>query len=113
MNPVVPMAAYPDLAFRDGSSLRQVASLSALGPGRYYVDQAADRLWINDDHAGRLVAAALSVDDWTQRRSASAMGVTSDGKTFWLPLQAGTRLTPPTDAGGVRFRSGPAGNATW
>jgi hypothetical protein len=43
-------------------------------------------------HARTGVEAAVSVDDWTERRSGSAMGVTSDWNAFWLPSQADTRL---------------------
>jgi hypothetical protein len=74
MNPAVPMAAYPDLAFLDGAPLRQVASLSGLGPGRFFVDQAADRLWIGDDPAGRLVEASdLSWAIWFNSAHGSSL----------------------------------------
>ncbi len=58
IHPDRPMAAYPDQAFLDGRSLAQVATLGELGSGRFYVDPAADRLWIGDDPAGRTVAAS-------------------------------------------------------
>jgi hypothetical protein len=78
IDPAVPMAAYPDLAFLDGSPLHQVASLSALGPGRFFVDHAADRLWIGDDPAGRLVEASdLSWAIWFNAAHGSSLrGVT-------------------------------------
>ena len=58
IDPNNPMAAYPDQAFLDGVPLAQVASLGALGAGRFYVDNAADRLWIGDDPSGRTVDAS-------------------------------------------------------
>jgi hypothetical protein len=58
IDPANPMAAYPDQAFLDGAPLAQVATLDALGAGRFYVDNAADRLWIGDDPTGRTVDAS-------------------------------------------------------
>lgn len=78
IDPAVPLAAYPDLAFIDGSPLRQVASPEALRPGTFYVDQAADRLWIGDDPEGRLVEASdLSWAIWFNAAHGSSLrGVT-------------------------------------
>jgi hypothetical protein len=58
IDPNNPMAAYPDQAFLDGAPLAQVATQGALGAGRFYVDNAADRLWIGDDPAGHTIDAS-------------------------------------------------------
>ena len=53
-----PQARYPDEVFVDGRQLDQVLSRAALRPGTFFVDAAADRLWLADDPRGRDVAAA-------------------------------------------------------
>jgi hypothetical protein len=58
IDPNNPMAAYPDQTFLDGVPLAQVATLGALGAGRFYVDNAADRLWIGDDPSGHTIDAS-------------------------------------------------------
>ncbi|MBB4908563.1 right-handed parallel beta-helix repeat-containing protein [Actinophytocola algeriensis] len=37
--------------FRNSTQLLRVASLSALGPGKFYADYAANRVWVRDDPA--------------------------------------------------------------
>jgi hypothetical protein len=58
IDPRVPMAAYPDQAFFDGQPLRQVARLGDLAAGTFFVDQAADRLYVGSDPSGHTVEAS-------------------------------------------------------
>lgn len=54
-----PRAGYPDMAFIDGQPLAQVASKSAVVPGTFYVDEAADQLFIGSDPAGHTVEGSV------------------------------------------------------
>ena len=58
IHPNRPEAAYPDQVFLDGTPQRQVLSRSAVVPGTFYHDRAADRLWIGHDPTGKLVEAS-------------------------------------------------------
>jgi len=53
-----PYAAYPDMVFRDGVPLQQVGSRSELVSGTFYVDYAADRLYVGSSPVGRQMAAS-------------------------------------------------------
>lgn len=46
-----PMAAWPDMVFRDGAPLWLVASMPATG--QFSVDYTANRVWVADNPAGR------------------------------------------------------------
>lgn len=59
VDPAFPMAAHPDMVFVEGRPLKQVASRAAVGAGTFFVDDAADRLYIGTDPAGRQVEASV------------------------------------------------------
>ncbi|GAA2737155.1 hypothetical protein GCM10009867_23250 [Pedococcus aerophilus] len=66
VNPAFPMAAHPDMVFRDGVSQRQVKSLSLVKPGTFYLDTATSQLYVGSDPSGAAMrgtdlAKALSV----------------------------------------------------
>ena len=68
-NPTHPMAGAQDMVFRNGQPLRQVATLAAVGPGRFFVDTALGHLYIGDSPAGATLEAsnrdlALHVSGW-------------------------------------------------
>ena len=50
-----PEAGWPEQFFLDGQQLAEVTSRAAVVPGTFFHDRAADRVWIGDDPAGRLV----------------------------------------------------------
>ncbi|HZF67024.1 MAG TPA: right-handed parallel beta-helix repeat-containing protein, partial [Gemmatirosa sp.] len=86
-------AAYPrcnrahDL-FRDDVPLRHVASLAELGPGRWYFDYAADKIYLADDPAGHTVEASVTA----QAFAGPASNVTVRGlvvEKYANPAQAG------------------------
>ena len=52
-----PSCVYPEKVFVDGSELQQVASLAALGTGKFFFDYAADQIYLADDPTGRTVEA--------------------------------------------------------
>jgi parallel beta-helix repeat protein len=58
VNPSHPMAAHPDQVFINGTALDQVGSRAAVKAGNFYVDYAADRLYIGSDPAGKTVKAS-------------------------------------------------------
>jgi parallel beta-helix repeat protein len=55
IDPAFPLAAWPEMAFRDGRPLRQVSSRGAVVPGTFFVDDPANRVFIGDDPAGHTV----------------------------------------------------------
>ena len=59
LDPAYPMAAHPDQVWIDGKAQHQAASRSGLGPGQFYVDDAADRLYLGSDPSGRSVRASI------------------------------------------------------
>jgi hypothetical protein len=66
---------YPEQLFVDGEPWWQVSSISQLGPGRWYFDYGADRVYIGANPSGRLVELATTA----QAFKSSASGVTVSG----------------------------------
>ncbi len=61
VNPAYPMAAHPDQVWINGVAQQQVGDAGAVGPGRFYVDYAAQRLVIGSDpNAGEVRASVLA-----------------------------------------------------
>jgi len=58
LDPAFPLAGEPEMVFVNGRPLRQVATKSAVEPGTFSVDEAADALYVGDDPTGSLVEAA-------------------------------------------------------
>ena len=58
VNPNHPMAAHPDQVFVNGTALDQVGSRAAVKSGSFYVDYAADRLYIGSNPDGKTVKAS-------------------------------------------------------
>lgn len=56
-----PLAGKPDMAFLDGTPLRQVGSAAAVVPGTFAVDRVGHRLVIGSDPAGATVEASTRV----------------------------------------------------
>ena len=59
VDPAHPMAAHPDQVWVDDVALQQVGALEAVGPGRFFVDEGADRLYLGTDPSGRDVRASF------------------------------------------------------
>lgn len=53
INADYPMAAHPDQVWIDGVAQEQVASLSSVSAGKFYVDYASDGLYLGSDPTGR------------------------------------------------------------
>jgi hypothetical protein len=53
-----PMAAHPDQVWVDGVAQRQVGSRAAVVPGTFYVDEAAQRLFLGTSPSGHSVRAS-------------------------------------------------------
>jgi parallel beta-helix repeat protein len=58
LDPAHAMAAHPDQVWVDGNGQRQVGSRAEVGPGTFYVDEAAQRLFLGTSPAGRSVRAS-------------------------------------------------------
>jgi hypothetical protein len=51
---------YPEEFFIDDAKLRHVASLSQVGPGTWYFDYPADKIYFRDDPAGRKIETSVA-----------------------------------------------------
>lgn len=51
---------YPDDVWRDSTRLARVLSPGALGPGRVFIDYAADRIWVADDPTGATMELSVT-----------------------------------------------------
>ena len=58
VNPSYPMAAHPDQVWIDGVAQTQVASLSQLRAGTFFLDEATSQLHIGSDPTGETVEAS-------------------------------------------------------
>lgn len=58
VSPNAPMAAHPDQVWIDGARQKQVASLSAVTAGSFFLDESTSRLYVGSDPGGRSVAAS-------------------------------------------------------
>ncbi len=56
--PSRPVAGWPEQFFVDDRNLVEVANVEAVGPGTFFHDRGADRVWIGDDPVGRHVAGS-------------------------------------------------------
>jgi parallel beta-helix repeat protein len=71
-----PMAAHPDQVFVDGAALRQVGSREQVEAGAFFVDEAADRLYVGSDPRGRDVRASDLTEAITvQSQSSTLRGI--------------------------------------
>jgi parallel beta-helix repeat protein len=68
-----PLCTSSDDVFLDDKLLRRVASASELGPGRFFFDYAAQKIWIGDNPSGRRVEAAVA----TRAFAGAAAGATN------------------------------------
>jgi hypothetical protein len=59
VDPAFPMAGYPDMAFVDGTPLRQVGQRADVAAGTFFVDEVSSKLWVGDDPTGRKVEASV------------------------------------------------------
>jgi hypothetical protein len=73
INPSYPYAAWPDQVWVDGTALRQVGSAGAVTAGTFYVDYAADKLYVGTDPTGKTVRASDLVVGMTVLGSGSVV----------------------------------------
>lgn len=70
IDPKYPLAGHRDMVYINGRSLRQVGSRALVGPGKFYVDAARNRLYIGNNPAGKIVEATAlyqAFDIWKGR----------------------------------------------
>jgi parallel beta-helix repeat protein len=70
---------YPEDVYRDNVLLTRVLSLSAVGPGTFYFDYAADRIYVGDNPAGHTLEAAAKEYAFTGTAQGAGSGVTIRG----------------------------------
>jgi len=73
VDPGYPMAAHPDQVWFDGKAQSQVGSLGQVGPGKFYVDYAANRLYVGSNPSGRSVRASTIAKAMTIRASGTVI----------------------------------------
>jgi parallel beta-helix repeat protein len=73
-----PLCAAADDVFFDNRLLQRVGSVGEVGPGRFFFDYGAQRIYIGDNPSGHLVEAAVATRAFTGAQS-SATGVTIRG----------------------------------
>jgi parallel beta-helix repeat protein len=57
IDPDYPLAGHTDMVYVDGESLKQVGSKANVGPGRFYVDRANNKLYIGNNPGSKTVEA--------------------------------------------------------
>ena len=55
-----PAPLYPDDVFRDDALLQRVLSLAEVGPGKFYFDYSAQKIYIGDNPSGHKIEAAVA-----------------------------------------------------
>ena len=75
VNDDYPMAAHPDQVWIDGVAQAQVSTASAVAPGKFYVDYAANTLYLGSDPTGHAVRASTL----SKALTVTASGVTLRG----------------------------------
>jgi parallel beta-helix repeat protein len=73
---------YPEDVYRDDALLHRELSLSSVGPGDFYFDYAADRIYVGDDPAGHKLEAAATEYAFLGSPEGSGTGVILDGLTI-------------------------------
>ena len=72
---------YPEDVYRDDVLLKRELSLGAVGPGEFYFDYAADRIYVGDDPNGHKLEAAATEYAFMGSPDGSGTGVVIDGLT--------------------------------
>lgn len=75
INPSYPTAAWPERVFIDGVALLQTTSLANVTAGKFYIDQAADKVYIGSNPIGHEVR----ITDLQTTITALATGITFRG----------------------------------
>ena len=82
-----PMAAHPDQVWVDGAPLAQVASRDQVRPGTFFVDAAADRLYIGSPPDGHQVRASTVTKALSIRGAGSVVrdiGIRGYATSVWM-----------------------------
>jgi parallel beta-helix repeat protein len=59
-DPAYPRCTYPEQLFINDVLLKHVGSLGAVGPGKWYFDYAADKIYFADDPTGKKVETSVT-----------------------------------------------------
>ncbi|UYZ63626.1 right-handed parallel beta-helix repeat-containing protein [Hymenobacter weizhouensis] len=137
IDPAFPLAGRPDMVFVNGRALQQVGSRAELGPGKFFVSYADDKLYIGDNPSGNVVEAATqekafgmwmrSATDaptggsvfrglgfahfWRHGLAIAVPRVRVENSSFVWNAQAGVQLFPESGSIGQGSRVGVALNA--
>jgi parallel beta-helix repeat protein len=91
IDPAYPRANYGDMVFVNDASLIQVSSRNAVVPGTFYVDYAADKLYIGTDPMGKLVEATVKSNSF----DVSVAGTIVRGLRFAHFADSGLQIGAP------------------
>jgi parallel beta-helix repeat protein len=84
---------YAQDVYRDNVLLTRVTSLSALGPGKFYFDYGADRIYVGDDPSGHKIEGAVTPVAFEGTSQGAGSGVTIQGlviEKYATPSQLAT-----------------------
>ena len=116
-----PRCGYPEDLFIDNVPLQHVDSLSAVGPGKWYFDYAADKIYFADDPQGRTVETSVTATafagyarDVTIRgliiekyATPSPRGAIDGGYSGWLVENNEVRWNHHAGVRGTDYHTGP------
>lgn len=79
-----PLSRHTDMVYVGGESLKQVGSKANVGPGKFYVDKANNKLYIGTNPAGKTVEATTegSAFSLSSTRQSNASGTAIRGLGF-------------------------------
>src|SRR5690606_25159875 len=89
------MCGHSDQLFMDGEPLWQVSSRGEVGPGKWYFDYGADKIYFVDNPSGRTVEASVSRHAFR----GSASNVTISGLTI-------EKYSNPAQSGAIQGNAG-------
>ena len=72
VDPKYPMGRYPDMVYVNGVALKQVGSKAQVVPGKFYVDNAQNKLYIGNNPAGKTVEATAMKKAFALTRKGSS-----------------------------------------
>ncbi|HYC33614.1 MAG TPA: right-handed parallel beta-helix repeat-containing protein [Gemmatimonadales bacterium] len=59
-DPEFPRCYFPEQLFLDGKLLKHVSSLSQVGPGKWFFDYGADKIYFGDDPTGHVIETSVT-----------------------------------------------------
>lgn len=97
IDPDYPLAGHTDMVYVDGESLKQVGSKANVGPGKFYVDRANNKLYIGTNPGSKTVEATTEENAFsllsTSQSNASGTAIRGLGFAHYAEDAIGIRGT--------------------